>query len=470
MMTSHALIDAIGRHLNWLTAHAPWPQTAWAPGVWWSQLEIATAKPASGERQPGVSKRCYRLIESPGGSNLYWDGPLMVAVRAAAGRLGEARWAAAADRYMRQYLAHGTSDTGLLWWGNHYYLSHDAATPVTFGESAAPVDAAHATAPLHETRPLPVAWELLAEVDREHTLVNLAAQQQHVHAEGPAAGFDRHANGSAQHPFLEAGAMLVLSQAWRAKLAGAPDAIDVADGVLRYSVGQRDPATGLLPVSPGSNRWDQTQTTSELGLWAGAALEAAAMCGRSDWREMALDALAAWCEQAWVEDRGRFAGRLDIRNGRPIDTPQTTIYQPGHFADPWQPLFPTHDYPMPAAEACLSAWELTGDGRFETATRRWVDVLGQTLPARNGLGGYAEHYGRAIHLLWRAGRTFDDAALVDLAWAVAVESLAVLDAGPCLRTHPWEDRVEAVDGAGWLLLAWLTLVDDEQPPMLGLIW
>jgi len=466
---------AVQQHLDWFCAHAPWGEQTWAPGLWWAQLDVRTGAPVSGERAPGVSKRCYRLIESPGGSNLYWDGPLVVAMRGAARRFGEPRWATIGERYVRQYLAQGTSESDLLWWGNHYYLHRDAGGPVVFGEVAEPVGAAHADAPLHETRPLPVAWALLAELDAEHTSRNLAAQEGHLNRRPGAAGacgeagFDRHASGTDEHCFLEAGAMLALSQAWRAKLTGERRGLDVADAVLRFSFGHRDERTSLLPVSPTSNRWDNHQATSEIGLWAGAAMAAAELCDQPDWRDLAVQALGAWVERAWDERAGRFAGRLHTQTGDAITTPQSTIYQPGRFADPWEPLFPAHDYPMPTAEACLTAWATTGEAVFELAARRWVEVIERSLPARNGRGGYAEHYGRVIHFLWRAGQMLGDAGMTELAWRVADESLAVLDAGHCLRSHPWEDRCEAVDGMGWLIMAWLALIDEAVPETMGLI-
>ena len=57
-----------------------------------------------------------------------------------------------------------------------------------------------------------------------------------------------------------------------------------------------------------------------------------------------------------------------------------------------------------------------------------------------------------------------------LAMDLAEESQQILWAGEAFRSHPWEDRVEAVDGMGWLILALLCMEANGEPDLLGLFW
>jgi hypothetical protein len=485
-----------------------------------------------------VAKRCYRLIESPGGANLLWDLPLIVACAAASQRLGDDAPMQSARTYVARYLEHGQSDSGLLWWGNHYYLKarpqeaigtgsvdrqqsappeQGAASPprVRQGRSlsggsptaeptvlqrvpdrtrnrfatrsseaqggpvwfagnepeAQPMTPEQREAPRHETRPISIPWHLLNEWHPDETAAMLRGHDRHLAEGGPPGAFNRHADrkGNA-YAFLEAGANLAEALAWRATLSSDTPSADAARAVLGFSASFNHRDTGLLPVSPYVERWDRHHCTSEVGYWAGGAFRVAELLNDAQCAELALGPLAAWHEQAWNEQAQAFAGRVRLADGGHDAGVQTWLYQPGTWSDFWRPLFPAHDYPFPCAEACLTAWARTGDAIFRTAAVRWLTSLEQSLPARNGLGGYAEQYGRAVHLAWRAGCVLGMPCWTDLAWRLAEEALSALGADGFMRSHPYEDRCDAVDGMGWLLLALLSLHDNADPDTGGLHW
>lgn len=125
---------------------------------------------------------------------------------------------------------------------------------------------------------------------------------------------------------------------------------------------------------------------------------------------------------------------------------------------------------MQFAECCLALHALTGDERFATACARWVDVIRAGLPARQGRGGYAEHYGRCIHFLLGYAERFHDEAARALATAVADEAVETLFTLGMFRGHPGEDRYDAVDGVGYLLLALIRLATGSEPDMMGSGW
>ena len=193
---------------------------------------------------------------------------------------------------------------------------------------------------------------------------------------------------------------------------------------------------------------------------------------------MADAAVSAYLARGYDTKTRKYWGRLSIADGAPVletrtiegDTALSLKHQPGVYADPWRPLFPAHDYPMPFAECCLELYALTGEARYRLACRRWVEQIEESLPARGGQGGYAEHYGRCIHFLWRCGRVLGMEASTELAHTLAREAQEVLWDGAMFRSHPGEPRYDAVDGVGYLLLALIALETGEAPEMMGSGW
>jgi len=159
-----------------------------------------------------------------------------------------------------------------------------------------------------------------------------------------------------------------------------------------------------------------------------------------------------------------------VSDGEPILGPKETIYQPGDYSDLWEPLFPAHDYPMPFAESCLNLYLLTGKEIYREACWLWANQIHASLPARSGKGGYAEHYGRCIHFLLAYKEVFGEPLVYDLAIDLCDEAIEFLFAQDMFRGHPGEDRYDALDGVGFLLLALIRLHTDEEPEMMGLGW
>jgi hypothetical protein len=130
-------------------------------------------------------------------------------------------------------------------------------------------------------------------------------------------------------------------------------------------------------------------------------------------------------------------------------------------------LFPTHDYPFCLAQSCLELAKLTGEAIIKEALERWVAFIRSQLPANAGRGAYAEHYGRCINFLWGAGQVLLDQSVTGLAHVVAQEAVEQLYLGDMFRSHPGETRCDAVDGIGYLFLAFIALETDQEPAMMG---
>ncbi len=440
--------------------------------MWMASLDVNTGRyPDNDKRPEHIGKRVYRYIDAPRGCSLYWDQPSIVAAHALSTITGNSKYSNAADAYVRCFLERCVARNGMFLWGNHYYYDAFLDCVVRFhgNEVPCPVDPRTEQGELHEIRPLMPAWETFQRVDPAATARAIRAAAE-GHLVDPETGeFQRHAEGNTGCAFLEAGGILVESLAWLFAKTGDKDLLPPAAAMAGYSFRHRHSQTGLLENNPTWTRWDKITATCEVGLWAGCLLRAGTMADCTDWVDMAADALASWLGHAYDETAGCYCGRLRVATGEPVFGPKETVYQPGDYCDLWEPLFPAHDYPMACAEACLAFHRRTGKEVFRLACERWARQIKNSLPARNGRGGYAEHYGRCIHFLLGCADEFG-ADYRGLAELVAAEALQVLFANGMFRGHPGEDRYDAVDGVGFLALALLRLDTGTEPDCLGLGW
>ena len=441
--------------------------------MWMASIDVRTGRyPDDDARPEHIGKRVYRAIDAPRGCTLYWDQPALVAAHALSGVTGDASYADAADAYVECFLDRCVAQSGLFLWGNHYFYDAFRDTPVRFGgnEATAPCDPRSERGDLHEIRPIPPAWELFGRVSPEKTEAAIRAAGR-AHLVDPETGeFNRHADGRSGCAFLESGGILVESLCGLHAETGDAELKGTADKIAAYSFDRRNPDSGLLPNTPSIERWDTTACTTEVGLWAGCLLRAARLVDEPRFARMAAEAMDAYVRHGYDAEAGRWYGELGIADGSPVSHDDDYPYRPDDYADLWEPLFPRHDYPMPFAEACLALWQLTGEERYRTACERWAGQVADSLPARGGRGGYAEHYGRCVHFLAGCAEGLAGGPYRELALRVAEEALEVLWAGEMFRGHPGEERCDAVDGVGWLALALMRLSTGEEPPLMGLGW
>jgi hypothetical protein len=186
-------------------------------------------------------------------------------------------------------------------------------------------------------------------------------------------------------------------------------------------------------------------------------LRAADLSARSEFAAMAAGAVEAFLRFGFDPAAGKYFGRVRIADGAPDRSPKSTVYQPGEYTDLWEPLFPAHDYPMCLAETCLELHRRTGGEVFAQAVERFMTMIRLSLPARGGRGGYAEHYGRCLQFALGAARASGLPEHRRLADDLARQAIDTLWAGQMFRGHPGENRYDAVDGVGYLLLALLEL-------------
>jgi hypothetical protein len=415
--------------------------------LWLASIDILRG--GQFEPPPAASRRTYRTIHAPRGSTLYWDQALLAVAMRLSEHTGDPAYRQAAVDYVGDFLQCCVDEehTGMFEWGNHLYYD-------VFSDSIANI-----YDPIHEIRPMTPAWALLWSLDPNATEREMRGAVR-GHILDPETGlFNRHALTGAQAkeppqgepmPFLAAGASLVESLAWLSA-HGVDDADELealALTVARYSFSKRNPATGLVPTQPVVQRWDSRVAT-------------------------ASQAVSAYLEPGWDAEARRYYGMLRIADGSP-ESKRTTEWQPSLHSDVWEPLFPSHDYPLAFAETCLTLWKIDHDERYATCARRWIDQIRGQMPPRfpkasitdeaMQAGTFAENYGRAIHFLVRAGSLLDEPETSELARTIAddsVEKLWVEEAG-MFRSHPGDDRADAVDGLGYLFAALAYLETGED--------
>lgn len=443
--------------------------------MWMATLDARTGRyPEDDARPSHVPKRVYRSIDAPKGCSLYWDQPSIVAAHALSEVTGDRSFSEAADRYVQAFLARCVARTGVFLWGNHYYWEAFSGRVMRFSgeEPPVPCDRATETGFLHETRPIPPAWESFWRVSPEATERCIRALTVQHLFDPLRGGFNRHADGKSGCAFLEAGGILVEAFCWLAAKTGDRALVDVALRVARYSWEHRGERTDLPVNKPGGQRWDSSVTTTEVGLWAGSLLRGAELVGVDEFVQMALRATAGYLRHGWDASARRYYGRLCSDDGAPDLSEPTTPYMPGIRTDLWRPQFPAHDYPFSLAETCLTLLERTGDEVFAEGAARWVEVVRRETAERIAVGAYAEHWGRAILFLDRAGEALGDAGLRADAASAAGSAIASLFRprvdGGMFAGHPGEDRYDAVDGVGYLLLALLRLATGGTPALMGM--
>jgi hypothetical protein len=443
--------------------------------MWMSSLDTRTGRYPSDDRRPeGIPSRVYRNIDAPRGCTLYWDQPQVVAVHALGVLTGNGAYTRAADDYVRDFLKRCVAGNGIFLWGNHYYYDafEDRLKKFVSDEKPRVIEAEDDPGDYHETRPIPPAWGLFWRVDpaRTEKAIRVSADRHLVDA---ASGeFDRHASGRRGYAFLESGGILVHSLAWLYAMTGDNGLLDRADNVVAYCGRGRGP-TGLVRNQQTVDRWDRLHSTTECGLWALSLERAAALVPAErgkEWKRQARPAVEAWIGRGWDAAEGSYYGRLHVESGLADRSARSTDYQPGSHSGLWDPLFPTHDYPMAMAEVCLHYWRAGKSPLFFEAVVRWLSVVRRNLPARGGLGGYAEQYARVIHFLLEASLHPEFSEARPWAEEAAREALDRLGSEGIFRGHPGEDRYDAVDGVGYLLLVLLRLHTGGEPDLMGMHW
>lgn len=471
----HDYIAIFSRHFNSIIEKGTDHYGNQTTPVWMSSLDPSTVLyPDNDSRPTDIPARVYlnRSVDAPKGATLYWDFPNLAAAIALSETTGNPKYRKAAIEYIKFYLNHCKAANGTLLYGNHYYYQAFDDQCVRFQSSEPPVavDFNQEQGDLHEIRPFSPPWEILWAIDSVATLQYLKTITFNHMADLETGEFNRHADGKRGYAFIEQGGILVYSLAYLFQKTNDDTYLKQAQSIINYSYQHRDEVTGLIANCPTQDRWDRYTSTTEVGHWARYVLKAAELVPdpfSDSWRSVIDSVVSKWLKYGFNNAEGQFYGGLDVSSASPFKPVQEYAYQPGKHSNIWNPLFPTHDYPLQMAETCIELYRLTDKTIYKQASERWLEHIQRQVKNRDvDQLLYAENYGRIIHYLINYQETFAFSPARKLANRLAEEAVEqlYLDEFGMFRSHTGENRYDAVDGIGLLSLSLLQLQTGNTGP------
>ncbi len=406
---------------------------------------------------------------NPGGCDLWDDQPLLRALYAASRLSGDAKYAAAADDYIRVYYERATKENGLLSWGSHIY--YDAYTDAPAGDQDGKG--------LHETLVLLPEWAAMYRVAPEAVAHQIDLTWKWHLADEASGLFNRHDDRSKGCDFAFFGDELVAAFAFLDDARDAPAFAERARLVASRHWNARNPETNLAPDAPSTgDRYDAHHCFTTLpGPYAALLLDAWQTGGDTTFRDQALAHIQAYNDYGWDAEAGRFRGMLQLDGTPVMDQPKGEGYdrwKPTGYVDTWRATMFSYEFPLVAAQTAVRAYDLTGDPEALTAAKRWAEHIRKDLPVNVGRrwkkelheavpawaetgGGYAECYGRAIAFFLALHRATGNEADRATAREIADDAIAKLYKNGWFTGHPATPYYETVYGVPTLLYALLEL-------------
>lgn len=431
--------------------------------MWLASWNLRTKQyPFDFTRPDSIPCRVYldRHVDAPGGASLYWNLPDIAAAVDLARLSDNPSLEISAKKFVRDYLERCTAKNGIILWGNHYYydVTQDQAVKFKSSETPQVVDFEKEEGDLHEIRPLLPPWELLYGWFPERIEKHIRESSKLHMVDFETGEFNRHANQLSEYAFIEAGAILVNSLAFLYSKTKDENLLKMAESIVEYSFSNRNYDTGLMINSPSRKRWDQFTSTTEIGLWALNVLRASEYVPddvKAHWIQTVEQALQPWLENGFDENKDKFYGSLNVINSAPIEKKDDYPYKPETYADIWNPLFPTHNYPLQFAESCLRLYKINGKQIYKVASNKWLQSIKSQLKLDYSKAKYAENYARVIYFLNHYGKEFNDSWAIEKSNELAMEALSNLyiHSSQMFRGHTREMRYDCVDGIGLLFFA-----------------
>ena len=455
------------KHYSKLVTHCTDQYGIQTTPMWLSMWNLESEKyPFDFSHSDSIPCRVYldRSVDAPGGSTLYWGLPDIAAAVEISERTVNKNLEKASKEYVQSYLEKNTSKNGIILWGNHYYYDviQDKTLKFIGKENPKPVNFETETGNYHEMRPILPPWELLYYWFPER-IKNHIREVAKLHTANPETGeFNRHANQKSEYAFIESGSILVYSLTFLYSKTGDEKLLEHAESILNYSFSNQNAETGLVINSPSRKRWDQFTSTTEIGLWGLNILKASDFVSekkKKEWVEVVEKAVKPWLENGFDNEKGMFYGSLNVRDAKPVLHKDDYPYKPQTYADIWNPLFPTHNYPMQFAECCLELYKITNNYIYQDASDKWYRHVLNQLENRKNYILYAENYARIIHFLNHYGIVLNNINAQEMAKQLANKATSNLfvEKSQMFRSHTKEMRYDVVDGVGLLYfpLQWI---------------
>lgn len=449
------------------------------------------------------------------GADLWNDQPTLKAMYLTSEATGNAKYAQAADAYIKYALANCRKPNGLLVWGSHIYWDCYEERAAGDRNGAGP----------HEILVHQCHWNDLYRIDPEAVRKEIdAIWKWHIH-DHETGRHNRHDDGRPGADFPFSGSSFIEAFAFLHSVTpGDSEYLARAKLVANWHWRHRSPDTNLVAFQPGNllhgreayKFYGSTFASAITGPHAARLLHSFELTGDAYFRNIAVAYLLAYDKYGWQQDAQTFVGMLNLDGTvtTAADAPhdyqsqlpdQETEPDPEYSVPPIGPvdIWPTTiyplDYPLLTAQASIYAYELTPAEDVETRAalltmaKHWAQAIESALPPQTGRtfrqtmhdampvaattgGSYAANYGRVISFLLHLYRAAADERYLHLAIQVADDAVNKLfvtteldDSGGrpqrygIFKGHPAKPYYEAVDGVGFLLLALIDLEDPKAP-------
>ena len=422
--------------------------------LWMSVLD---AESVEAPREPEPVDEKVRVIRrgrrAPGGSNFFHDQPTLRVAYALSELSGDRRFSDSADAYLREAMERCVKpDSGFFVWGWHtWYDAFDESFKSDSGDQ-------------HETHLWLPDWERMYRLNPEAVTREVEAIWKYHVCDKTTGEYNRHGDGNRGLAFAMSGAEFIYAFIEMSRLTGDRLWTERARIVSNWHWNHRNTDTGLTVNVPEGVRFDgKFCDTAVVGLHAGQVLLSAHRNNDSVLRERALTYLSAYARYGYDTGKEGFYGMVNV-DGSPLVEWPTDGYdqyaQPG-LLNLWEVYVIGYAYPLPAAQAYAHALRFEPAPEIRQAAKRWAEWIGDSLPANEGRGTYADQYGRCISFFMEMYRNTGEERYRKTAITIGRDALKHLDTGRMLKSHPDKPYWEAVDGIGLLLHGLLELALDE---------
>ena len=410
---------------------------------------------------------------SPAGSNLWHDMATVRALYRVSEVTGAAKYAKAADAYIKAFLKRSVKPNGMFAWGSHIYYNAFKDRPGGDGAGRGP----------HEILIKHPDWGALYRVDPAAVRKEIDGIWKWHVVDKKTGLHNRHDDGRKGCDFAFSGGSFAIAFAFLYSVTKEQHYLDKARLVANWHWKHRHRKTGLVPDSPSAGgRYDARHCfTTVPGPHASQLLRCYELTRDKEFLDRAIAYILAYDRYGWDAKARSYHAMLKL-DGTPVPPAARGSgydrWQPTGYVDVWRTVMYSYEFPLIAAQSAVYALALTADrqDRAEllkvalrwaeviarecppTTGRRWKKEIEEALPNVKTTGGtYAENYGRAISFFAGLHHITKDAAHLQRASALAGEAVDKLYVNGIFRGHPAKDYYQANDGVGFLLHALMQL-------------
>ncbi len=254
-------------------------------------------------------------------NNLQFDSGLLRLLYAVSEVTGNAKYAGAADEYLRYYLANlPDEETGFFPWGDH--RGYDVVTDETIRAA-------------HEFKCTYPPWDAMYRINPAAVTRQIESLRRHIINPERSCGFNRHyPPGGLPHSMNSSGGAWVVAWAFLYTKTGEQRYLDWAEQMADYLWSVRHPKTDLIAAHPfdpaypemkksgyAMARASRTEYMGQITWFAANLLRAAELLGPEKGKKLEQQAIAyyqAFTRRMDIQPDGSFYPTFDLATGKPL--------------------------------------------------------------------------------------------------------------------------------------------------------